>query len=99
VLPPVAMLVGLPESVVVVAKLAPTSDANATAYWLDISAIGPGGNDVFQSGSLPSSPQQATVYSLPGTYPATEIYVTLYSLVSGQWVNNAYTYNSGPVVQ
>jgi hypothetical protein len=76
-----------------------TSDANATAYWLDISAIGPGGNDVFQSGSLPSSPQQVTVYSLPGTYPATEIYVTLYSLVSGQWVNNAYTYNSGPVVQ
>jgi hypothetical protein len=24
------------------------------------------------------------------------IYVTLYSLVNGQWLNNAYTYVSGP---
>ncbi len=74
-----------------------TSDANATAYWLDISAIQPGGNDVFQSGSLPGT--SVTVYSLPGTYPATPIYVTLYSLVQGQWVSVPYTYNSGPGVK
>ena len=74
-----------------------TSDANATAYWVDISAIQPGGNDVFQSGSL--SGTSVTVYSLPGTYPATPIYVTLYSLVKGQWVSVPYTYNSGPGVK
>jgi hypothetical protein len=59
---------------------------------LDISAIQPGGNDVFQSGSL--SGTSVTVNSLPATSPATQIYVTLYSFVQGQWVNVQYTYNS-----
>jgi hypothetical protein len=71
-----------------------TQDSNASAYWLDISAIQPGGNDVFQSGSLQT--ESVTVNTLPGTYPPTPIYVTLYSLVQGQWVNVKYTYNSGP---
>lgn len=72
-----------------------SQDANATAYWLDISAIAPGGNDVYQSGNL-GNVTSTTVYSLPATSPPTPIYVTLYSLVGGQWVSNAYAYNSGP---
>jgi hypothetical protein len=71
-----------------------TSDANATAYWLDISAIAPGGNDVFQSGSLSTSPQQVTVYGLPAN--GSTIYLTMYSLVGGQWYHTAATYTSGP---
>jgi hypothetical protein len=35
-----------------------------------------------------------TVYSLPADNST--IYVTLYSLVGGQWLSNAYTYTSGP---
>jgi hypothetical protein len=70
-------------------------DANATAYWLDISAIAPGGNDIYQSGNL-GNVTSTTVYSLPATSPATTIYVTLYSYVGGQWLSEAYTYNSGP---
>jgi hypothetical protein len=70
-------------------------DANATAYWLDISAIAPGGNDVYQSGNL-GNVSSTTVYSLPATSPPTPIYVTLYSYVGGQWLSEAYTYNSGP---
>jgi len=34
-----------------------------------------------------------TVYSLPAD--GSTIYVTLYSLVGGQWLSNAYTYVSG----
>jgi hypothetical protein len=70
-------------------------DANATGYWMDISAIAPGGNDVYQSGNL-GNVATTTVYNLPATNPPTAIYVTLYSLVGGQWLNNAYVYNSGP---
>ena len=67
-------------------------DANATAYWVDISAVGPGGNDVFQSGNL-GNVATVTVNSLPGNGSST-LYVTLYSYVGGQWLSNAYTYTN-----
>jgi len=35
-----------------------------------------------------------TIYNLPAN--GGTIYVTLYSLVGGQWLSNRYTYVSGP---
>lgn len=69
------------------------SDPNATAYWLDISNIGPGGNDLDQSGNLGLT-QTYTVYNLPDN--GSTIYTTLYSLVGGQWLSTSATYTSGP---
>ncbi len=69
-----------------------SSDPSATAYWMDIGST-LGGNDIYQSGNLGTA-QTTTVYSLPANNST--IYVTLYSLVGGQWLSNAYTYTSGP---
>jgi hypothetical protein len=69
-----------------------SAGSGATAYWLDIGNV-PGGNQYYQSGNL-GNILTTTVYSLPAN--GSEIYVTLYSLVGGQWLNNAYTYTSGP---
>jgi hypothetical protein len=69
-----------------------TSDANATAYWVDISAVGPGGHDLDSSGNLNALTE--TVYNLPGD--GSTIYVTLYSFVGGQWLSTGTTYVSGP---
>jgi subtilase family serine protease len=68
-----------------------SSDANATAYWLDIGTA-PGGNTIYSSGSLAGL--STTVNSLPSDNST--IYVTLYSYVGGQWLSNAYTYTSAP---
>ncbi len=76
-----------------VATFAWSSDPNASAYWLDISAIAAGGNDVYQSGNLGTA-TSTTVYSLPAN--GSTIYLTLYSLVGGQWLSTATTYVSGP---
>ena len=46
-----------------------------------------------QSGNL-GNVLSTTVNSLPAN--GSQIYVTLWSLVSGQWFNNQYTYTSGP---
>ncbi|MGA2237292.1 MAG: DUF2341 domain-containing protein, partial [Terriglobales bacterium] len=70
-----------------------SSDANATAYWVDIGSAA-GGNNVYSSGNLGTA-LTTTVYSLPAN--GSTIYVTLYSYVGGQWLNKAYTYVSGPV--
>jgi hypothetical protein len=67
------------------------SAGSGTAYWLDISAIAPGGNDVYQSGNLGSA-LTTTVNSLPANGGI--LYVTLYSLVGGEWDSNAYTYTN-----
>ncbi len=69
-----------------------SSDASATAYWVDIGSA-PGGNDVYSSGNLGSA-LTTTVYTLPAN--STTIYVSLYSYVGGQWLNNPVTYISGP---
>lgn len=69
-----------------------SADPNASAYWVDISAVGPGGNDLDSSGSL--SGLTETVYNLPAN--GSTIYVTLYSFVAGQWLSAPSTYTSGP---
>jgi hypothetical protein len=69
-----------------------SAGTGATAYWLDIGST-LGGNDYYQSGNL-GNVLTTTVYSLPAD--GSQIYVTLYSLVGGQWFSNAYTYTSGP---
>ena len=62
----------------------------ASAYWLDIGST-QGGNQYYQSGNL-GNVLSTTVNSLPAD--GSEIYVTLWSLVDGQWLNNQYTYFS-----
>ncbi len=69
-----------------------SAGAGATAYWLDIGNV-LGGNQYYQSGNL-GNMLTTTVYSLPAD--GSTIYVTLYSYVGGQWLNNQYTYVSGP---
>jgi hypothetical protein len=69
-----------------------SADSSSTAYWVDISAIAPGGNDVYQSGNL-GNVLTATVHTLPAN--GDTIYVTLYSYVGGQWSSTASTYTSG----
>ncbi len=69
-----------------------SSDASATAYWLDIGSTADG-NDVYSSGNMGNA-LTATVYTLPAN--GSTIYVSLYSYVGGQWLNNAVTYISGP---
>ena len=72
-----------------------TASGDATAYWIDVGSV-PGGNQYYQSGSLPTTTLSATVSGLPTD--GSTIYVTMYSLISGQWVYNSYTYtafNSG----
>jgi hypothetical protein len=69
-----------------------SSDASATAYWLDIGST-VGGNDVYSSGNLGTA-LTITVYSLPAN--GSTVYATLYSYVGGQWLSNSYTYVSGP---
>ncbi len=70
-----------------------SAGSGATAYWMDIGST-VGGNDIYQSGNLGNA-LTTTVYSLPANN-GTTIYVTLYSLVGGNWLNNQYTYTSGP---
>jgi hypothetical protein len=69
-----------------------SGDANATAYWVDIGSSA-GGNNVYSSGNLGTA-LTTTVYTLPAD--GSTIYVSLYSYVGGQWVNNPVTYTSGP---
>ncbi len=69
-----------------------SADTNATGYWLDIGTVA-GGNQYYQSGNL-GKVLATTVNSLPANNST--IYVTLYSLVGGQWFSNSYTYVSGP---
>ncbi len=70
-----------------------TSDPSATAYWVDISAVGPGGNDLDSSGNL-GNVLTETVYNMPAD--GSTVYVTLYSYVGGQWLSTAATYTSNP---
>ncbi len=67
-----------------------TLGMGATNYWLDAGNVA-GGNQYFQSGPL-GNVNQVTVSGLPND--GSTIYVTLYSLVGGQWLPNAYTYTA-----
>ena len=67
-----------------------TAGASATAYWLDIGSSA-GGHQYLQSGNL-GNVLTDTVNNLPTD--GSGIFVTLYSLIGGVWVNNAYTYTA-----
>ena len=67
-----------------------TAGAGATAYWIDAGSSA-GGNQYFQSGNL-GDVLTKTVTGLPTN--GSMVYVTLYSLVNGQWLNNQYTYTA-----
>ncbi len=67
-----------------------TAGSGSTAYWLDAGST-PGGNQYFQSGNL-GNVLTVTVNGLPTD--GSTVYVTLYSLVGGNWVANAYTYTA-----
>jgi len=69
-----------------------TAGAGASAYWVDIGTV-PGGSSIYSSGNLGNS-LTTTAHSLPAN--DSTIYVTLYSLVGGEWLNNSHTYVSGP---
>ena len=62
----------------------------STAYWLDAGNV-PGGNQYYQSGNL-GNVLNTTATGLP--LNGSTVYVTLYSLVGGQWLSNAYTYTA-----
>jgi hypothetical protein len=77
-----------------------TADSNAAAYWIDIGTVA-GGNSIFTSGNVNATTGlgNVTTYYIGGStlfpqFPAngSTIYVTLGSLVSGQWFSNSYTY-------
>jgi hypothetical protein len=72
-----------------------TAGLNATGYWLDIGSAAAGSHDIYSSGNL-GNVLSTSVYSLPAD--GSTIYVTLYSLISGQWWSNAYTYVSVPIL-
>jgi hypothetical protein len=69
-----------------------SADPNATAYWMDIGTA-PSGNTIYTSGNL-GDVLTTTAYSLPAN--SSTVYVTLYSLVGGQWLNTSASYVSGP---
>ena len=69
-----------------------SAGSGASAYWLDVGST-MGGNNYYQSGNL-GNVLTTTVYSLPAD--GSQIYVTLWSLVGGQWYYNEYNYTSGP---
>ena len=73
-----------------------SAGSNATAYWLDLGP-GAGGNQYYSSGSLSSATLSASVNGLPTD--GSTIYATLYSMVNGQWLSNAYTYTAGSVTK
>ncbi len=66
------------------------ADPNAAAYWIDVGSTA-GGHDIYSSGNL-GNVLTATVSGLPTD--GSTIYVTLYSLDGGQWLNNEYTYTA-----
>ena len=62
-----------------------------TAFWIDVGSTA-GGNNYYQSGSLPTSTLSATVNSLP--IDGSTVYVTLYWLINGSWVSNSYIFTA-----
>ncbi len=67
-----------------------TAGSGSTSYWLDAGNV-PGGNQYYQSGNL-GNVLTTTVNGLPTN--GSTVYVTLYSLVGGNWLPNSYTYTA-----
>jgi sugar lactone lactonase YvrE len=69
-----------------------TTAVGATGYQLNLSAVGPGQSELFLYKGTATA---ATVTSLPPN--GAEVYVTLYTKISGVWQSNSYMYyESGP---
>ena len=68
-----------------------TAGASASAYWLVVGSTA-GGDNYYSSGNLGNNVLTATVYGLPTS--GSTVYVTLYSVIAGAWVPNAYTYTA-----
>ena len=64
---------------------------DATAFWLDIGKE-QGGNEYYQSGSLPSSTTSQTVSSLPTD--GSTVWVRWYYQLSGTWQSIDYSYTA-----
>jgi hypothetical protein len=67
-----------------------SAGTNANNYWIDI-GTSLGGNNIYSSGQL-GNVLKATVNGLPTN--GTTLYLTLYSLVGGNWLSNAYQYTA-----
>jgi len=67
-----------------------SAGSGATAYWIDVGSAA-GGHQYYSSGNL-GNVLTTTVNGLPTN--GNPVYVTLYSLVSGTWLNNEYTYTA-----
>lgn len=67
-----------------------STGVGATAYWIDAGNV-PGGNQYFQSGNIGN----VTSYTVPGLPTnGSQVYVTLWSQLNGQWFSNQYTYTA-----
>jgi hypothetical protein len=64
---------------------------NATAYRIEAGST-QGGNNYFDSGSLPTTTLSQTINTLPTD--GSKIYVTLLTQIKGQWANNQYWYTA-----
>ena len=64
--------------------------SGVSQYWLYVSNISAGRNDLFDSGGI-NQPSQ-TVNNLPTD--GCTLYVTLYSLIGSTWTSNTYTYTA-----
>ncbi|MGB0111004.1 MAG: hypothetical protein WBP52_21105 [Terriglobales bacterium] len=67
-----------------------TAGAGTSAYWLAVGSTA-GGDNYYSSGNL-GNVLTATVNGLPTN--GSTLYVTLYSLIGGAWVPNAYSYTA-----
>ena len=64
---------------------------NATAYRIEAGST-QGGNNYYDSGSLPTTTLAQTINTLPTD--GSTIYVTLLTQMNGQWANNQYYYTA-----
>jgi hypothetical protein len=64
---------------------------NATAYRIEAGST-QGGNNYYDSGSLPTTTLAQTINTLPSD--GSRIYVTLMTQINGQWANNHYYYTA-----
>ena len=64
---------------------------NATAYRIEAGST-QGGNNYYDSGSLPTTTLAQTINTLPTD--GSTIYVTLMTQINGQWANNQYYYTA-----
>lgn len=65
--------------------------STATAYRLEVGST-QGGNDYYESGSLPTTTLSHTVTGLPINDGIQHVFVTLWTQINGQWANNQYDY-------